>query len=428
SPLVVEADILVRSMGPISEKICLFPLENSKFSNSLPGCYQFLVFSELSVVGFFQSCFPMYYSMDCYFRQRWKDNRLAFNVSLANVSLNIKMLERIWSPDTIFLNGGRSYVHMITTPNKFFRINKDGSILYSQRLTIKASCPMQLGNFPLDSQQCPLYIGSFAYSKQDVLYEWRYGNAKAVEIHSDMTLPQFDLVRIPALNGSQLFKGAVHSILTVHFYLRRHMGYFLIQVYVPCCLLVVLSWVSFWINREATSDRIALGTTTVLTMTFLGLDTRSDLPRVSYSTALDVYVAMCFVFVVATIIQFATVHYFTKHGSGEDEIPMSDTDDEDNKEEDTPLDARKANGRTVSVRVRVMGTLNKLSCFRIFVNCIMGTKNYEFNRRTYKKVGLNSVSKIDRVSRILFPMAFVTFNIGYWALYLGQDEEVVFHL
>lgn len=58
----------------------------------------------------------------------------------------------------------------------------------------------------------------------------------------------------------------------------------------------------------------------------------------------------------------------------------------------------------------------------------MGTKNYEFNRRTYKKVGLNSVSKIDRVSRILFPMAFITFNIGYWALYLGQSEEVMFHL
>ena len=37
------------------------------------------------------------------------------------------------------------------------------------------------------------------------------------------------------------------------------MGYFLIQVYVPCALIVVLSWVSFWINREATADRIGLG-------------------------------------------------------------------------------------------------------------------------------------------------------------------------
>ena len=37
------------------------------------------------------------------------------------------------------------------------------------------------------------------------------------------------------------------------------MGNFVIQVYGPCVLLVVISWVSFWLNREATSDRISLG-------------------------------------------------------------------------------------------------------------------------------------------------------------------------
>ena len=30
-------------------------------------------------------------------------------------------------------------------------------------------------------------------------------------------------------------------------------------MYGPCILLVVISWVSFWLNREATSDRISLG-------------------------------------------------------------------------------------------------------------------------------------------------------------------------
>lgn len=48
-------------------------------------------------------------------------------------------------------------------------------------------------------------------------------------------------------------------MLKVDFNLKRHAGYFLIQVYVPCVLIVVLSWVSFWINREATSDRVGLG-------------------------------------------------------------------------------------------------------------------------------------------------------------------------
>ena len=62
-------------------------------------------------------------------------------------------------------------------------------------------------------------------------------------------------------------------------------------------------------------------------MAFLGIDNRRDLPKVSYSTALDYFVAMCFAFVLATIIQFAGVHYFTKHGSGE--IPPESDDSED---------------------------------------------------------------------------------------------------
>lgn len=106
-------------------------------------------------------------------------------------------------------------------------------------------------------------------------------------------------------------------MLVVSFHLQRHMGNFLIQVYGPCILLVVLSWVSFWLNREATADRVSLGITTVLTMTFLGLEARTDLPKVPYPTALDFFVFLSFAFIFATILQFAFVHYFTKYGSGE---------------------------------------------------------------------------------------------------------------
>ena len=81
------------------------------------------------------------------------------------------------------------------------------------------------------------------------------------------------------------------------------MGDFVIQVYGPCILLVVISWVSFWLNREATSDRISLGITTVLTMTFLGLEARKDLPKVPYPTALDYFVFISFTYIFSTVVQ-----------------------------------------------------------------------------------------------------------------------------
>jgi hypothetical protein len=71
--------------------------------------------------------------MDCYFRQSWVDRRLAFQANKETLALSISMLQRIWKPDTYFYNGKQSYLHTITTPNKFVRLQQDGVVLYSSR-------------------------------------------------------------------------------------------------------------------------------------------------------------------------------------------------------------------------------------------------------------------------------------------------------
>ena len=86
--------------------------------------------------SFFQN-----YSMDCYFRQYWRDERLGFTglqknthkLTINQLSLNVKMLEKIWKPDTYFHNGLSSYLHTITRPNKLLRISEHGDITYSMR-------------------------------------------------------------------------------------------------------------------------------------------------------------------------------------------------------------------------------------------------------------------------------------------------------
>lgn len=90
---------------------------------------------------------------------------------------------------------------------------------------------------------------------------------------------------------------------------------------------MVLSWVSFWIHREATSDRVGLGITTVLTLSTISLDSRTDLPKVRYATALDWFLLSCFFYCIATLLEFAFVHYFTKVGSGEIPIDEDEWDD-----------------------------------------------------------------------------------------------------
>ncbi|XP_065580667.1 gamma-aminobutyric acid receptor alpha-like isoform X2 [Artemia franciscana] len=430
-PTTITSNVLVRSMGPISE-------------------------------------LDMEYSMECYFRQAWHDARLTFESEIDELSLSIKTLDGIWKPDTFFYNGKRSYLHTITMPNKFFRLKKDGSISYSMRLTIKARCPMELRNFPLDYQFCPLVIGSYAYSASDLVYQWDVDNG--VKFLPGVELSQFDLISSPIRNITIHRKQGEFSVLEVIFNLRRNSGYFLIQVYVPCILIVVLSWVSFWLNREATADRVSLGITAVLTVATISVDSRTNLPKVHYATALDWYLLMSFGYCMCTLLECAGVHFFTKIGGGEglledDSLDFCDTSSSSENEESALEDKDrvsekqryfKARQRTAincstrpvlynqkcynhhsrtEIRLRrktrpaapsAMSSFNKEKehCLMQLVHCITANPKYR-KARTRQAIisgSVNSVSKIDKFSRILFPLTFSLFNVFYWLFYREGHE------
>nr|CAD7441790.1 unnamed protein product [Timema bartmani] len=300
----------------------------------------------------------MDFTLDFYFRQFWTDPRLAFRKrqGVETLSVGSEFIKNIWVPDTFFVNEKQSYFHIATTSNEFIRIHHSGSITRSIRLTITASCPMNLQYFPMDRQLCHIEI-EIGYTMHDIRYKWNEGT-KSVGISSEVQLPQFRVLghrqRATEINLSTVgytmrdirykwnegpnsvgvsnevslpqFKvlghrqRAMEISLTTGNYSRlaceiqfvRSMGYYLIQIYIPSGLIVIISWVSFWLNRNATPARVALGVTTVLTMTTLMSSTNAALPKISYVKSIDVYLGTCFVMVFASLLEYATVGYMAK--------------------------------------------------------------------------------------------------------------------
>ena len=84
------------------------------------------------------------------------------------------------------------------------------------------------------------------------------------------------------------------------------------QVYIPSSLIVVMSWVSFWLNRGAAPARVSLGVTTVLTMTTLMSSVNAALPKISYMKSIDIYLGVCFFMVFGALIEYACVGYTEK--------------------------------------------------------------------------------------------------------------------
>jgi len=100
--------------------------------------------------------------------------------------------------------------------------------------------------------------------------------------------------------------------LEIAFFLRRDIGYFFIQHYIPSLLVVILSWVSFWINVDASPARVSIGLLTVLTSTTQSTGVNASLPRVNYVKAIDVWMSACLVFVFAALVEYAMVNVYAR--------------------------------------------------------------------------------------------------------------------
>ena len=100
---------------------------------------------------------------------------------------------------------------------------------------------------------------------------------------------------------------------------------------------------------------LCAGITSVLTLTTVTLDCRDDLPKVQYATALDWFIIMCYVFVIGSLLEFAGVHYFTKHGSGEKlNLYRIESDDEEDASREVLSQSEELEDGTV-IRNKVRG-------------------------------------------------------------------------
>ncbi|KAF9799175.1 hypothetical protein SFRURICE_006435 [Spodoptera frugiperda] len=479
----------------------------------------------------------MDFTLDFYFRQFWTDPRLAYKkrTGVETLSVGSEFIKNIWVPDTFFVNEKQSYFHIATTSNEFIRIHYSGSITRSIsvngivksnisnmnaipkiiilrmcfRLTITASCPMNLQYFPMDRQLCHIeiescnvsdsvlcvwHVSGVGYTMRDIRYHWKDG-VNSVGMSNEVQLPQFRVlghrqratvvtlttvgytmrdirykwnegpnsvgvsseVSLPQFKVLGHRQRAMEISLTTGNYSRlaceiqfvRSMGYYLIQIYIPSGLIVIISWVSFWLNRNATPARVALGVTTVLTMTTLMSSTNAALPKISYVKSIDVYLGTCFVMVFASLLEYATVGYMAKRIqmrkqrfvaiqkiASEKKIPVDcpPVGDPHTLSKMGTL-SRCPPGRPSEVRFKVHdpkahskgGTLE---------NTINGGRSgaEEENpgppphilhpgKDISKLLGMTP-SDIDKYSRIVFPVCFVCFNLMYWIIYLHVSDVV----
>lgn len=346
----------------------------------------------------------MDYQLSFYLQQRWLDPRLGWynksSVKLKKIKLGDGMWTQLWIPDTFFRNEKKANFHDVTVANRMLRLDENGSLWYVTKISATFSCPMTLQKYPLDTQKCPISIESFGYTNDTMYFAWLDNNDGKPPVRigeHNKQLPQFTLVDHKLSDCTQTYVAGTFPCLEVRFELRRDIGFFLIQVYVPSILIVILSWVSFWINIESSPARVSIGLLTVLTTTTMSAAARASLPRVSYIKAIDVWMIICLIFVFASLIEYAVVNVMSRKQPSKKNSPP-------------PPAAAAAAGPQQATTGE-----NKLLCAR--PKCIKGADG-----KSTESDGKRKARNIDKLSRQCFPLAFVLFNVVYWTVYTIPSE------
>ncbi|KAL3061008.1 glycine receptor, beta b [Trematomus bernacchii] len=397
----------------------------------------------------------MDYRVNIFLRQRWNDPRLQLPADYKSDSLTVDptMFKCLWKPDLFFANEKSANFHDVTQENLLLFIFRNGDVLISMRLSVTLSCPLDLTLFPMDTQRCKMQLESFGYTTDDLQFMWQ---TEAPVQMDQIALPQFDMSQedIDYGNCTKVYSTGQYTCVEVIFTLRRQVGFYLMGVYAPTLLIVVLSWLSFWINPDASAARVPLGILSVLSLSSECTSLAQELPKVSYVKAIDIWLIACLLFGFASLVEYAVVQVMLnspkrieeeKAKMAVKEKALGNIPDAKNNTVNgtggTPLHVstlhvaetrcKKVCTSKSDLRTNdfsIVGSLprdfelSNFDCYGKSIDIAAAlTKSQAKSKKRPpppKPVIPSAAKRVDLYARALFPFSFLFFNVVYWSVYL----------
>uniref|UniRef100_A0A183T362 Glycine receptor subunit alphaZ1 n=1 Tax=Schistocephalus solidus TaxID=70667 RepID=A0A183T362_SCHSO len=354
----------------------------------------------------------MHYYIDALLRQNWVDPRLAWNTTeeLKNYTRPLmasRLKAVLWLPDLFFRNGRDGYLHKMTFPNYLLRVYPDGSVTYSQKITMRFACQMDLRTFPMDVQRCDINIGSYAYTLSDLKFVWR--EVMPVELPKKLQVSDYlALTTVKTLDCALLVKTSTvsYTCLRAIFTFNRQLGYYLVTFYIPSILIIVISFLSFWVNTDAATARVSLGLLSLLCLLTQASYTMTSLPRVSYTTAIDIWFMFSIIFVTCVLVEYAFAIAMLQRNevvSGRMNVRQ--------------IVSEELVHRSVTSQQPSVGGSDESRKHSALCTEQENTMKAAATKTT--KAGIAPPeSEIDRCSRFIFPLCYIIYNIFYWLYYL----------
>ena len=234
---------------------------------------------------------------------RWQDHSLVHQ-GPGSIS---KPLDEIWYPSIQFLNQQRAVAGFPRIAEVF----PDGTVIYRQRYWGNFSQPLELKSFPFDAQKLTLTLANVGFGMRSIrlLPASDSGIAEKFSM-PDWTVTEWDFaaVDLPIEENNAPVKGMVFSLDV-----KRDTSYFKYKVILPLVLIVMMSWMVFWIDPSLVATQISVSVTAMLTLIAYRFALAGLIPRLAFLTSLDFFVLVSTLAVFISMIEVLyTAHLATK--------------------------------------------------------------------------------------------------------------------
>lgn len=162
--------------------------------------------------------------------------------------------------------------------------------------------------FPFDDHVWFLQLNSFFYEKSDLQF-----TKLKVEIDPDLhaSVFQFDKSGVGIYEfdyAPPIYGGQVYSTVNVLLAAHRDPNYFISASIIPCCCLMILASLNFWISAAVAPARVTIGAITITASLILRIKVDGLVPKVAYSTWVGYVVLFTFLFAVSGLTLYVFIH------------------------------------------------------------------------------------------------------------------------
>ena len=213
----------------------------------------------------------------------WQDPRLRLSPDATDRVDRIVAVSEIWNPELTLIN--RRSVH--TFAPDVARIAANGQITIEARRFAEFASPLDLHEFPFDTQELRIDLASTRYGPEEIELSLDRETTGRLEPFS-IAGWEVDLgeARITSLDSR---RGAKRARFVQNLTARRESGFFVMKVILPLSFIVLMASTVFWIHPENFGPQLGVATASVLTLIAFQFSLAGMLPRVSYLTRIDLF-------------------------------------------------------------------------------------------------------------------------------------------